>query len=241
MEELQRNVRRVLLEARRQLETLEAASTNSSLDPAASSDIHAAFRGNLAALDRDIAGMRSLLTREPQAKRDVWRARLRDLEEQLAELRYADSRVAGRFRQIAADVSVREELFQRRAGARCGEAGGGGGGDAIIGIGNVGADEAAGAAAEGRVLNGAQVGVSGILSSGTSALEQLVNQRVRLKGARRKVMDVMNTMGAGRRLIAQIERRDRRDTVLVYSLMAGILVLLGIAVLFKHHRKAQHG
>lgn len=227
MDGLHRRLRRTLLSTRTQLETLEAAASNNQLDPAASEEIRSSFQHNLRELLQGISEMRTAMAREPPARRDVWRARLSGLEEELGELQAADARIGGRFQGIAAEVRVREDLLRRR----------GGGGDAVIGFGDTGAG-VAGVLDEGKRLESGGKGVSQILATGTGALEALVNQRVRLKGARRKVMDVVNTMDAGRRLIAQIERRDRRDTVLMYSCMAGILMLLGIAVIWKHHRRA---
>jgi hypothetical protein len=180
--------------------------------------------------------------REPPARRHVWRARIGDFDDQLAELRTDDARVANRFRAIATEASVREELFQRRtAGAARGDAvigfgpdGGGAGGG---GYGGDGGRTSLGAAAEHRSLTSSHAGVSGILATGASALDALVAQRIRLKGARRKVMDVMNTTDTGRRLIAQIERRDNRDMILLYALMLCILLLMGAAVVYKHSRR----
>lgn len=227
MDEQHRAVRRILLEARAQLETLEAAAANASLHPAASVDLRAAFQANLAALGAGAAGMRSALAATPPERRADWRARVAALEDEAGELAAADARLGALLRGRADDAGVREELLRRR-----------GGGDAVIGIGVGPAPGVDGVLDEGRRLEGSGNGVSQMLATGTGALEALVSQRVRLKGARRKVMDVMNTMDAGRRLIAQIERRDRRDTLLMYACMAGILLLLGIAVLFKHHRRA---
>lgn len=234
MDELQRSVRQQLLECRRDLEALEAASSNRALDPVASVAVQHRFRTNLHALARNVGSMRSLLSREPAARREIWRVRVSDLGDQIAELQAADARLAARFQDIATEVSVREELFQRRNYNTSR-------GDTIIKVGlDAGHDSPAdahsaalSAAGEHRSLMSSQNGASGILNTGATALELLVNQRVRLKGARRKVMDVMNTMDAGRRIIARIERRDRRDTLLMYSLMLGILVLLGLAVLYK--------
>jgi Snare region anchored in the vesicle membrane C-terminus len=239
MEELHRNVRRVLLESRRHLEALEAASSNPRLDPAASAAVQQAFRENLLQIARDLDLMRGALTREPPARRHVWRARIGDFDDQLAELRTDDARVANRFRAIATEVSVREELFQRRnaVAAR---------GDAVIGFGPEGGGggyggdggrSGMGVADEHRSLTSSHAGVSGILATGASALDALVGQRIRLKGARRKVMDVMNTTDTGRRLIAQIERRDSRDMILLYALMLCILLLMGAAVVYKHARR----
>jgi hypothetical protein len=120
MDDLHRRVRRTLLSTRAQLESLEAAASNPQLHPAASADIHAAFQANVAALAADVASMRAALARVPPPRRDVWRARLAALDEELTELRHADARVGGRLQGIAAEVRVREELLRRR---RCGDGG----------------------------------------------------------------------------------------------------------------------
>jgi golgi SNAP receptor complex member 2 len=232
MDSLHRSVRPVLLDLSRELEALESASANPNLPPAASASIQTSYRQNLAALRAALASMRAALPSEPPPRRATWAARLRALEDQAAELSSADARVSARFREIDVDAGVREELFRRRAGLGAAR---GGSGDAVIGF---GPDATAGAVTEGKALGASQSGVSGILATGAGALEALVGQRNRLKGARKKVMDVMNTMNAGKALIGQIERRDASDRLLLYGLMAAILALLGVAVFIKHARAA---
>lgn len=231
MDQLHREIRRVILEARNQLEALEAASNNTQLDPAASAAVAASFRDNVILLGSNASSLRSLLTSEPPSRRDVWRARLRDLDDQIAELRAGDARCTARFRKIQTDKMMREELFQRAVGGGV-KPNAYGTGDAVLRIGLVD---------EHRSLENSKSTVSNILSTGRGALQSLVHQRERLRGVKTKMIDVMNQMGVDRKIIASIERREMSDTILVYMLMAAILVLLGLAVLWKNHRKAHAG
>lgn len=74
-----------------------------------------------------------------------------------------------------------------------------------------------------------------ILGTGRNALNTLMAQRERLRGARKKMLDVLHQIGVDRALIARIERRERSDLILMYALMIGMLALLGLAVLWKHY------
>lgn len=241
LEDGSKRVRQTLLTCRRELETLEAAAANSGLDPAASSSVHNSFRTNLSSLQTELSTLRTYIPREAPSRREVWRMRLRDWEEQVTELHGADVRIASKFRSIAAEASVRDELFQRRTRTIPSTNTHTHNGDAVIGFGHDSTNHHATytSAWEHKTLDSSQSGVTGILSTGTNALDALVNQRIRLKGARKKVMDVMNTMTAGRKLIAQIERRDQRDKVLLFGMMALTLLLLSAAVFYKrvlrHH------
>lgn len=227
MDELHRETRRVILEARNQLEALEAASGNTQLDPAASALVAASFRDNVQLLGRNTAALRAMLTTQSVSKREVWKARLRDLDDQAAELRAGDARCSMRFRSIEREQSMREELLQRRGGA-VRRADGVAPGDTVLRM---------GAVEEGKSLQNSTNMVGSMMESGQQALQGLMEQRNRLRRAKTKMLDVLNQMGVDRRIIASIERREYSDTLLVYGLMAGILVLLGLAVVWKHHRK----
>lgn len=217
MDVLHRDTRRVLVEARNQLESLEAASGNQGLDPAASSLVVESFRANVQQVNSNISALRSLLAAEAPSRREVWRARLRDLDDQVAELRAGDARCVARFREITTNTRMRQELLQRTHAS----------GDAIIGL---------GPAEEQRSLDNSTSGVASIMSTGQGALNALLDQRKRLKGAKTKMLDVMNQMGVDRKIIAQIERRDYADMLLLYALMALILIVLFLAYLWKSHR-----
>lgn len=236
MDQLHRETRRIILEARNQLEALEAASNNTQLDPAASSAVSSAFRDNVMLLGSNASSLRSLITSEPPSRREVWKARLRDLDDQIAELRAGDARCSSRFRKIQSEKMMREELFQRRPGA--GAAGmrkgasGFQGGDAVLKM---------SMADEGRSLDNSNSMVSNILGTGKGALQALVDQKGKLRMAKTKMLDVMNQIGVDRQIIASIERREYSDTLLVYGLMSLLLVLLGLAVIWKYYRKARTG
>lgn len=217
MEAVHGETRRILLEARTQLESLEHASVQSGLDPAASASVQDAFRASLRALSQKTDSLRQRAGRQA-----VWVARVRDLEDQIAELRSADARIAQRFRQIRTEAQMRAQLLQRTGAAP---------GDAVIGLGPV--DEA-------RSLERAGGGAAGILATGQGALEALLDQRKRLKGAKRKMMDVMHQMGVDRKIIAQIERRDLQDKHLLYACMAVLLLLLFCAWLLKSYWRHRH-
>lgn len=225
MDQLHRDTRRVILEARNQLETLEAASTNTQLDPAASSAVATAFRENVVLLGTNATSLRSLLTSEPPSRREVWKARLRDLDDQIAELRAGDGRCAARFRKIQSEKMMREELFQRRPGGVAN-------GDAVLRM---------SLADEHKSLENSGSMVTNILGTGRETLQNLVHQRGVLRKAKTSMLNVMHQIGVDRQIIRSIERREYSDTLLVYGLMAGMLLLLGLAVLWKYHRKRHSG
>lgn len=212
MEAVHGETRRILLEARTQLESLEHASGQTGLDPAASAAVQDAYRASLHALSQKTESLR-----KQAGRKAVWVARVRDLDDQMAELRTADARIAMRFRQIRTEAQMREQLLQRTGAAP---------GDAVIGLGPI--DEA-------RSLERVGGGAAGILATGQGALEALLGQRKRLKGAKRKMMDVMHQMGVDRKIIAQIERRDLQDKHLLYICMALLIFLLLCAVWLKSH------
>lgn len=236
MDQLHRDTRRIILEARNQLEALEAASNNTQLDPAASSAVATAFRDNVMLLGSNASSLRSLISSEPPSRREVWKARLRDLDDQIAELRAGDARCSSSFRKIQSEKTMREELFQRRPGGgapgtRKGTPGMQGG-DAVLRM---------SLADEHRSLDNSKSMVSNILGTGRGALQALVDQRGTLRQAKTKMLDVMNQIGVDRQIIASIERREYSDTLLAYGLMTALLVLLGLAVIWKYHRQAMAG
>lgn len=213
MEAAHSETRRLLVSARSQLEALEHA-TSRGLDPAASDAVLAGFRSSVTALAGATERLRALAGR-----RSVWVARVGDLDDQLVELRAADARVVAEFKRIS-----REQLLMG--------SGGGGRGDVAIAMGPV--DEA-------RSLESSSDRVAGILSTGSAALSALLDQRTRLKGARTKMLDVLNGLGVDRQIIARIERRDQADRILLYICMAVLLLVLFAAVWLKSYLRNRAG
>lgn len=219
MEDEYRETRRLLLDSRNLLETLESASANGNLHPAAWEPILQTFANNLTRLTENVGTLRRELAIQPPSKREVRKARLDDLDKQLLELRSGHDRCTSRLKVSLRERAMREELLQRRGGAK----------ETVIS----GMD----AASEARVLDNSNSVVGTILSTGRHTLSSLANQRDTLRSARKKMLDVLHQAGVDRRIIARIERREVNDMILVYALMAGMLVLLGLAVMWKYHRR----
>lgn len=217
--------RRLIVDCRNMLETLESASTNVQLDPAASSPVAQSFQQSLSQLNSVGHELRRQMTSEPPSRRQVWKARLRDLDDQIAELRSGEARCAMRLRHIAREKQMRDDLLQRRPqmtpnGTHASHS-------TVIGLMDAGE--------EARRLDDSTNIAGNILGTGRNALNSLMSQREKLRGARKKMLDVLHQIGVDRALIARIERRERSDLILMYALMIGMLGLLGLAVLWKHY------
>lgn len=77
-------------------------------------------------------------------------------------------------------------------------------------------------------LQNAHRGVDEMLHTGVNALESLRNQRMTLKGAHRRIMDMANTLGLSNHTMKLIERRVREDK---FILILGMLVTLFVIAL----------
>ena len=64
------------------------------------------------------------------------------------------------------------------------------------------------------------------LSIGKDTLDELVNQRERLKGIQRRAFDILNYLGLSNTVMKNVELRDWVDKWIVYIGMAVILVLM---------------
>jgi len=71
------------------------------------------------------------------------------------------------------------------------------------------------------------------LATGSAVLERMGATRERLKGAQRKALDVINSLGLSDSVLRVIERRQFRDQVIVY----GGIALVTIVVLYLLWRK----
>lgn len=225
MEQEYREIRRVMIESQNLLETLESASRNGNLHPAAWEPLLGTFSQNIKQLSDHASSLRTQLNSEPQTRRQVWRARLTSTDEHILELRNGYNRCATRLKTTLRDRAMREELLQRRnpssslSSSR----------ETIISGMDV--------AVESRILDQSSSLVGTILQNGRQTLFSLTQQRDSLHSARRKLLDVLHQSGIDRRIIERIERRGSNDMILVYALMTLLLIFLGIAVFWKYHRR----
>lgn len=77
-------------------------------------------------------------------------------------------------------------------------------------------------------LNGAHRGMDEMLFTGSNVLSSLRNQRMTLKGAHKKMLDVANTLGLSNTVMRLIERRSTQDR---YVLFIGMVVTVIIMLL----------
>lgn len=77
-------------------------------------------------------------------------------------------------------------------------------------------------------LQNAHKGVDEMLMTGSNALESLRSQRMTLKGAHRRIVDMANTLGLSTHTMRLIEKRAREDK---YVLFMGIVITLVVITL----------
>lgn len=81
-------------------------------------------------------------------------------------------------------------------------------------------------------LRSAHQGMDELLGSGTSVLNNLREQKVSLKGAHKKILDIANTLGLSNTVMRLIEKRAYQDK---YVLFGGMIVSCVIMILvFKY-------
>ncbi|CAH0557501.1 unnamed protein product [Brassicogethes aeneus] len=82
-------------------------------------------------------------------------------------------------------------------------------------------------------LNNANRGMDEMINTGANALESLRNQRMTLKGAQRKIMDMANTLGLSTYTMRLIEKRASEDKViLILGVVVTLIVILIVIIYF---------
>ncbi|KAL3280610.1 hypothetical protein HHI36_003847 [Cryptolaemus montrouzieri] len=77
-------------------------------------------------------------------------------------------------------------------------------------------------------LQNSNRGLDEMISTGVNAIESLRSQRLTLKGAQRKIMDMANTLGLSNHTMRLIEKRVSEDKVV---LVAGMILTVVIIIL----------
>lgn len=81
-------------------------------------------------------------------------------------------------------------------------------------------------------LQNANRGVDEMLHTGANALESLRSQRMTLKGAHRRIIDMANTLGLSTHTMKLIERRARQDWVVFTGGVVITLVIMALVVIY---------
>jgi Golgi SNAP receptor complex protein 2 len=163
-------------------------------------------------LGRQLDCMEELVVRETPAQRDVWKRKITELRQECASLQksgeataaYSSRQQQQQQRNGNAYGNERDELMLRRRKRR--------GGDESD-LGNL-ADESGS-------LQQSHNMVGDLLASGQASLTGLVDQRQRLRGVKRVLVDIGSRLGLSQSTMRIIERRDITDAYLV---AAGMVV-----------------
>jgi len=78
-------------------------------------------------------------------------------------------------------------------------------------------------------LNDANREMDNLIGHGSSLLTNLKEQRLTLKGARKKILDIANTLGLSNTVMRFIERRTIQDRYILYAGMFVTCVIMFLA------------
>jgi Golgi SNAP receptor complex protein 2 len=206
---LHAQARKLILALRAGLERLEGVEAGGRAPPPAAAA--ADLRAQLAALQRLSADMdaqwRMAALREAPARADLWKRRVEQVAEEADELRGALDRAGAAARRRHAADAQREELLARRAG----------GAPAF----DLGAEVAAR-----RHLDGSRRALEEAHATGAAVLGAMAGQRERLKGAHRRVLDVLHAAGMSDSVLRLAERRLVLDKLTAYGGMLACTALV---------------
>ncbi|CAM9438394.1 unnamed protein product, partial [Chrysoparadoxa australica] len=156
---------------------------------------------------QQIRMLEGLVNQERPTQRENWKKKLRELGKERDFLEEQLSRHNQGRHRANREAREREELMARRNAAMPSSVT-----DAY--------------AEEGASLQRSNRMVGDYLYQGSAALTSLVDQRQRLKGVQRKVLDITNIMGISNRILRVAERRSKMDKLLVYGGMVLTMIML---------------
>lgn len=78
----------------------------------------------------------------------------------------------------------------------------------------------------------AHKGVDDMLVQGANTLENLRNQRETMKGARKRILDLANTLGLSTHVMKMIEKRASQDKVILIGGVIVTLAVIGLVMVF---------
>mmetsp|Transcript_38945 Transcript_38945/g.90841 ORF Transcript_38945/g.90841 Transcript_38945/m.90841 type:complete len:218 (-) Transcript_38945:130-783(-) len=207
-----RNARKVCMEAEHLLQ--QAASPASA--PDAQSEAAAGARTALDQAKGLLANMDSMLAAESAAKRENLRAKVQNLREEHRSLVVAYEKEARRIGCKEQEEADRAALF---------------GGRGAAGVAAPTADDIE----NNKSLKRSMAAVDDLEARGMHMMSSLSGQKEMLKGAHKKVLDVMNTLGVSNSLIRVIERRQTMD--LVWMLVGMVVTIVVLAVTWIYFRR----
>ena len=175
---------------------------------------------SLEELSRQLDIMEDILQKETPAQREMWNIKIKELREDSTSIQrqgeYYNRMASANYRH----QRERDEVLAIRR-RRKNQANGGmdGGGDYhAVAMGDL--------AEESDSWAQSHTMVSDLIGSGQASLSALVEQRQRLKGVKRFILDIGNKLGLSNSLMRIVERRDVTDAYLVFGGMVITLIVL---------------
>ncbi|KAL9993669.1 putative GOSR2/Membrin/Bos1 [Helianthus debilis subsp. tardiflorus] len=208
LSDLYNRSRRLLLKTRDDLEKLErlfAAVDSPDLSVSVRRDI-----SQIQTLCSEMDGLWRSVASKPQ--RDLWKRKVEQVAEEADSLRVSLDRYMQRQQKRLQEAQERADLLGRTNGES----------SHILRIFDEEAQAMESARNSSRMLEEAT-------ATGTAILAKYSEQRERLKGAQRKALDVLNTLGLSNSVLRIIERRNRVDQWIKY---AGMILTLVVVVVF---------
>ncbi|KAF5799370.1 putative GOSR2/Membrin/Bos1 [Helianthus annuus] len=208
LSDLYNRSRRLLLKTRDDLEKLErlfAAVDSPELSVSVRRDI-----SQIQTLCSEMDGLWRSVASKPQ--RDLWKRKVEQVAEEADSLRVSLDRYMQRQQKRLQEAQERADLLGRTNGES----------SHILRIFDEEAQAMESARNSSRMLEEAT-------ATGTAILAKYSEQRERLKGAQRKALDVLNTLGLSNSVLRIIERRNRVDQWIKY---AGMILTLIVVVVF---------
>ncbi|EME28634.1 Golgi SNAP receptor complex member 2 [Galdieria sulphuraria] len=205
MEGLYLDARKLVLESRDLLDSIETGRENST-------QCQTYLSQKINRLTRTLQQLSTLALREPSSRREAWQLKIDRLNSDSLDIRAAFENYLSRSYTAAIQAKEREELLDRYSGK-----------DTSIVIDSF--------QTESQSLHRSNVTTEGILGMGQATLHALSLQRSRLKGAKKRMLDVANVLGISHSVIRMIEGREKVDAYIVYGGMFFIiLIVFGIYI-----------
>ncbi|EQC38521.1 hypothetical protein SDRG_04228 [Saprolegnia diclina VS20] len=182
------------------------------LDQGASSSTEMQARETAAALRSLIDQLDSLVYSENPAGRDIWMKKVQQLREDYALLNNTLEQRCIQSSRSQIELQERQKLLSRR--------------------GNAAQNDIAMLSHEYDSLGRSSRMVNDLTDLSYATLGNLSDQRDRMKGVQRKVLDVANRLGLSGSLLRIIERRDTVDKWIVYGGMVLVLGFMYVCVAY---------
>ncbi len=160
---------------------------------------------------RRLTELDRLVNNEPKARRDDFRRRVEHLKRSHADVK---AQLESYAKRLGLNLAHRGQKIDLFTGAVLNT-------DSALHAREIADLEAA----EGGSLNRSNRMVGEYLASGLETLSELQEQRLRLKGVQKKVLDIMNYLGISNSIMKAVTDRDLWDARLTWIGMAAVLLL----------------